>query len=51
VALGDRLSRTIEAAVTFYRPTEGWFNQTLRGEVVMGVVDPDEVALAARGAG
>jgi sarcosine oxidase subunit beta len=36
------LQRTIEAAVTFYRPTEGWFNQTLRGEVVMGVVDPDE---------
>jgi sarcosine oxidase subunit beta len=38
------LRRTIEAAVTFYRPTEGWFNQTLRGEVVMGVVDPDEPA-------
>jgi sarcosine oxidase, subunit beta len=36
------LRRAIEAAVTFYRPTEGWFNQTLRGEVVMGVVDPDE---------
>jgi sarcosine oxidase subunit beta len=34
--------RSIEAAVTFYRPTEGWFNQTLRGEIVMGVVDPDE---------
>ena len=33
---------TIEAAVTFYRPSEGWFNQTLRGEVVMGAVDPDE---------
>ncbi len=38
------LRRTIEAAVTFYRPTEGWFNQTLRGEIVMGVVDPDEPA-------
>lgn len=38
------LRRTIEAAVTFYRPQEGWFNQTLRGEVVMGVVDPDEPA-------
>jgi glycine/D-amino acid oxidase-like deaminating enzyme len=38
------LRRMIEAAVTFYRPTEGWFNQTLRGEVVMGVVDPDEPA-------
>lgn len=36
------LQRTIEAAVTFYRPNEGWFNQTLRGEIVMGVVDPDE---------
>jgi sarcosine oxidase, subunit beta len=28
--------------VTFYRPMEGWFNQTLRGEVIAGVVDPDE---------
>jgi sarcosine oxidase subunit beta len=28
--------------VTFYRPQEGWFNQTLRGELVAGVVDPDE---------
>ena len=38
------IARSIEAAVTFYRPTEGWFNQTLRGEIVMGVVDPDEPA-------
>ena len=38
------LRRSIDAAITFYRPTEGWFNQTLRGEVVMGVVDPDEPA-------
>lgn len=29
-------------AVTFYRPQEGWFNQTLRGELVAGVVDPGE---------
>ncbi len=36
------LRRAIDAAITFYRPTEGWFNQTLRGEVVMGVVDPGE---------
>ena len=36
------LRRAIDAAITFYRPTEGWFNQTLRGEVVMGVVDPEE---------
>ena len=38
------LRRSIDAALTFYRPNEGWFNQTLRGEVVMGVVDPDEPA-------
>ena len=38
------LRRSIEAAVTFYRPSEGWFNQTLRGEVVMGAVDPEEPA-------
>ena len=36
--------RSIDAAITFYRPMEGWFNQTLRGEIVMGVVDPDEPA-------
>lgn len=28
--------------VTFYRPIEGWFHQTLRGEVVIGAVHPDE---------
>ena len=28
--------------ISFYRPVEGWFHQTLRGEVVMGVVPPDE---------
>ena len=38
------LRRSIDAAITFYRPTEGWFNQTLRGEIVMGAVDPDEPA-------
>lgn len=36
------IAPAIDKAVTFYRPSEGWFNQTLRGEVVMGVVDPDE---------
>lgn len=36
------LAPAIDKAVTFYRPGEGWFNQTLRGEVVMGAVDPDE---------
>lgn len=29
-------------AISFYRPSEGWFNQTLRGELVAGVVHPDE---------
>ena len=38
------LRRSINAAVTFYRPNEGWFNQTLRGEIVMGVVDPNEAS-------
>lgn len=38
------VQRSIEAAVTFYRPSEGWFNQTLRGEIVMGAVDPDEAS-------
>src|SRR5262249_41137526 len=30
------------AAVSFYRPTEGWFHQTLRGELVAGIVPPDQ---------
>lgn len=32
----------MSAAVTFYRPTEGWFNQTLRGELVAGSITDDE---------
>ena len=32
----------MDTMVSFYRPMEGWFHQTLRGEVVMGVVDPAE---------
>jgi sarcosine oxidase subunit beta len=32
----------MSAAVTFYRPQEGWFNQTVRGELVAGVVDVHE---------
>jgi sarcosine oxidase, subunit beta len=32
----------MNSAVTFYRPQEGWFNQTLRGELVAGVTDPAE---------
>ncbi|HUF60152.1 MAG TPA: FAD-binding oxidoreductase [Actinomycetota bacterium] len=36
-------------AISFYRPSEGWFNQTLRGELVAGVVHPDEpVAMEER---
>ncbi|HUQ44862.1 MAG TPA: FAD-binding oxidoreductase [Candidatus Limnocylindria bacterium] len=38
------LRRSVDAAITFYQPVEGWFNQTLRGEIVMGVVDPAELA-------
>src|SRR6185312_10713727 len=29
-------------AITFYRPQEGWFNQTLRGELVAGCLAPAE---------
>lgn len=29
-------------AVTIYRPIEGWFNQTLRGELVVGVLAEEE---------
>jgi sarcosine oxidase subunit beta len=32
----------MSAAITFYRPSEGWFNQTLRGETVAGCIDPAE---------
>jgi sarcosine oxidase subunit beta len=32
----------MSAAITFYRPAEGWFNQTLRGETVAGCIDPAE---------
>lgn len=32
----------MSAAVTFYRPSEGWFNQTLRGELVAGSITNDE---------
>jgi sarcosine oxidase, subunit beta len=33
----------MRAAITFYRPAEGWFNQTLRGELVAGCVAPAEI--------
>jgi sarcosine oxidase subunit beta len=32
----------MSAAVTFYRPIEGWFNQTLRGEIVAGSIAGEE---------
>ena len=32
----------MQAAITFYRPAEGWFNQTLRGELVAGCLAPTE---------
>jgi sarcosine oxidase subunit beta len=32
----------MSTAVTFYRPQEGWFNQTSHGELVAGVTDPGE---------
>lgn len=42
-ALVCRPSRPfMSPAVTFYRPQEGWFNQTLRGELVAGSIDPAE---------
>ena len=32
----------MDCACTFYRPHEGWFNQTMRGEIVAGAVDVKE---------
>jgi sarcosine oxidase subunit beta len=32
----------MDTMITFYRPMEGWFHQTLRGETVIGVTDPLE---------
>lgn len=32
----------MDSACTFYRPNEGWFNQTMRGEIVAGAVDATE---------
>jgi len=32
----------MDCACTFYRPNEGWFNQTMRGEIVAGAVDATE---------
>ena len=38
----DAWAPLMDTMITFYRPVEGWFHQTLRGEVVIGVVDNDE---------
>jgi len=42
VVVTDSWQPLMDDMITFYRPVEGWFHQTLRGEVVLGVVDPDE---------
>lgn len=42
VLVSDSWQPLMKTMVTFYRPVEGWFHQTLRGEVVIGVVNPDE---------
>ncbi len=34
----------MDTMITFYRPVEGWFHQTLRGEIVAGVVHPHQPA-------
>ena len=42
VFVTEPASPLMREAITFYRPIEGWFNQTLRGEVVAGVTAGDE---------
>ena len=42
VVVTDAWAPLMDTMITFYRPVEGWFHQTLRGEVVIGVVDNDE---------
>ncbi len=42
VVVTDSWQPLMDTMITFYRPLEGWFHQTLRGEVVMGVVHPGE---------
>lgn len=42
VVVSDAWQPMMDTMVTFYRPLEGWFHQTLRGEIVMGIVHPDE---------
>jgi sarcosine oxidase subunit beta len=50
VLVSDAWQPLMDTMITFYRPSEGWFHQTLRGEVVMGVVDPDERAVLEQSA-
>jgi sarcosine oxidase subunit beta len=42
VLVSDAWLPLMKTMITFYRPIEGWFHQTLRGEVVIGAVHPDE---------
>jgi sarcosine oxidase subunit beta len=42
VLVSDAWQPLMDTMITFYRPIEGWFHQTLRGEVVIGAVHPDE---------
>ena len=44
VFVTEPLQPFMRPAITFYRPVEGWFNQTLRGELVAGVTAADEPA-------
>lgn len=42
VFVTEPLQPFMRPAITFYRPVEGWFNQTLRGELVAGVTAAEE---------
>lgn len=42
VLVTDSWQPLMSTMITFYRPIEGWFHQTLRGELVIGAVHPDE---------
>jgi sarcosine oxidase, subunit beta len=42
VLVTDSWLPLMKTMITFYRPIEGWFHQTLRGEVVIGAVHPNE---------
>jgi sarcosine oxidase subunit beta len=42
VLVTDSSRPFMSTLISFYRPYEGWFHQTLRGEVVAGIVHPDE---------